>query len=107
MVACCSDVIHGIHFGQAHPCMRTTNADKAFHRHSDCGVDGDGEGDLGDGEEDGDEVGEGVECIVPRYLRQAEYEVGKNDATGVGDKKHTKEVLENRLEIQIFVLEDF
>ena len=84
--------------------MRTANANKAFNRHTDGGVDGDGEADLGQGEEDGDEVGEGVEGVVLRYLRQREDEVGEDDTAGVGEKKHAEEVLEYWLEIKVFLL---
>ena len=90
----------------SYPSMRTTDAHKALHRHTDGGVDGDGEADLGEGQEDGDQVGEGVEGIKWRYLRQGEDKVGENDTAGVGDEEQAEKILEYWLQIQVFVLKD-
>ena len=47
----------------SYPSMRTTDTQKQLHSHPDGGVDGDGEADLGEGQENRDQVGEGVEVI--------------------------------------------
>ena len=41
--------------------------------------DRDGEGDLGEGEETGDEVGEGVESVVVGEMGQTEHQHSKQD----------------------------
>ena len=62
--------------------------------HPDSGVYRDGEADLGKGQEDGDQVGEGVEGIKWRYLRQGEDKVGEDDAVGVRDEEQAEKILE-------------
>ena len=59
------------------------DADESLYSHSNSCVDGDGEEYLGDGEQDGDEVGEGEEGVVGGDDGQTEHQDGQDDAGGV------------------------
>ena len=45
------------------------DADKPLQGHEDCGGDGDGEADLGEGEDDGDDLGDDDKLKVMRSMR--------------------------------------
>ena len=85
--------------------MRAAHTYKSLHGHPDSGVHRHGEADLGHGEQDGHEVGEGGESIECGELRQGEHEVGEDDAEGVRKEEKTEEILEYWLQVQVFMLE--
>ena len=55
--------------------MWMADTDKPLKRHKDSGEDGDGEADLGEGEEEREEMGKDVELVIWRELRNGENEV--------------------------------
>ena len=59
---------------------RVTDADKPLQGDEDCGGNRDGEADLGEGEDDGDDLGGDDELEVMRNMRNREDEVGEEDA---------------------------
>ena len=80
------------------------DTDEPLRGHCHGGVHGDGEADLGQGEDEGDEVGEDVEAILVRETGDGEYEAGEDDADGVRDEQGGDQGLEDWLEVKIFVL---
>ena len=63
--------------------LRTADAEESLQGYKDSGCDGYGEADLGEGKDEGDDVGEDVEFIVMRNVRGRENEVGKQNAEGI------------------------
>ena len=84
----------------------SADADEPLHRHSNSWVDGDGEEDLGDGEQDGDEVGEGEEGVVGGDDWEREHEGGEEDAGGVRQQQKRQHVTEYWLQLKIFLLKN-
>ena len=61
----------------------TADAEESLQGYKNSGGDGYGEADLGEGEDEGDDVGEDVEFIVMRNVRGRENQVGKQNAEGI------------------------
>ena len=81
------------------------DGDEPLHGHPDGGVDRDGEEDLGDGQQDGDEVGVGEEEVGGGDHGEAEGQVGQQDGGGVGDEKQRQQGPEYRLQLQVLLLQ--
>ena len=75
------------------------NADKSLHSNPYCCVDWDGEEDLGDGEEGGDHMGEGVQGVGGGQDRHGEHHVGQDDAEGVRHQQQWQHVAEDWLQL--------
>ena len=61
--------------------------DKPLDGDPDGGVHRDGEEDLGDGEQDWDEVGVGEQGVSGGHHGEAEHDVGQQDAGGIGNQQ--------------------
>lgn len=79
--------------------------DEPLHGDTDGGVDRDGEEDLGDGQQDGDEVGVGEEEVGGGDPGEAEGQAGQQDGGGVGDEEQRQQGPEYRLQLQVPLLQ--
>ena len=81
------------------------DGDKPLHGDPYGGIHRDGEEDLGDGQQDGDEVGVGEEQVGGGDHGEAEGQVGQQDGGGVGDEEQRQQGPEYRLQLQVLLLQ--
>ena len=91
----------------SHPVLRrvSRDGDEPFHGDPDGCVHGDGEEDLGDGEQDRNKVGVGEQGVPGGDHGEAEHQVDQEDAGGVGDQQQGQHVPEDRLQLQVLLLQ--
>ena len=81
------------------------DGDKPLHGDPYGGIHRDGEEDLGDGQQHGDEVGVGEEQVGGGDHGEAEGQVGQQDGGRVGDEEQRQQRPEFRLQLQLPLLQ--